>query len=161
MKLKPKQTYTIDLRGQLQFGQLPEHILFNVFRDGRAASPLITKLLLEYFSDDGLLEAKTDQKGFDFRHPVYPKIEMKCLTSKGLCFAQSGMTGVGRKVDREVLFDFVTDFDIHFLIPSIVNFPVINVAFVRGVDLFKTFPNKNCKVAASKALDFLNLPPAG
>ena len=117
------------------------------------------KYLVEYFYDDGLREAKPIRR-VDL-HPVYGKIEMKCLTSKGFCWAQSGMTGVGRKVDREVLFDFVMSNDIYFLIPSIVNFPSIHIAFVPGADLFRQFPNKGCKVAASKALEFLKLPPAG
>ena len=121
----------------------------------------MTKYLVDYFYDDGLREAKTDQKGWDYIHPVYGKIEMKCLTSKGFCWAQSGMTGVGRKVDREALFDFVMSNDIYFLVPSIVNFPSIHIAFVPGVDLFREFPHKTCKVSASKALEFLKLPPAG
>jgi hypothetical protein len=122
---------------------------------------LLTKYLVEYFYDDGLREAKTDQKGYDYRHPVFGKIEMKSLTSKGLCWAHSSMTGAGRKVDREVLLDFVRSNNIHFLIPSIVNFPSIHIAFVPGVALFREFPHKTCKVSASKALEFLKLPPAG
>ena len=71
------------------------------------------------------------------------------------------MTGVGRRVDREALLDFVTSNEIYFLVPSIVNFPSIHIAFVPGVDLFREFPHKTCKVSAAKALEFLKLPPAG
>lgn len=160
MKLKARETYHFDLRGQLRFGQLPESVLISVFSDGRASNGLLTAYILDQFEE--LTEAKTDQKGFDYRHPVYGRIEQKQITPGGkLCFAQSGMTGMGRKVDRDTLFDFVNDLDIHFLIVSTVNFPRVSLTLVPGRDLFKEFPNKSCSVAASKALQFLNLPPAG
>lgn len=121
---------------------------------------MLTKYLVDYFDD--LKEAKTDQKGWDYIHLERDKIEFKCLTRNGFCWAQSGDTGKGRKVDRDVLLDFVMSNNIYYLVASIVNFPSVDIAFVTGREVFNHFPNKTCKTTSvSKALEFLKLPPAG
>ena len=158
MNLLLEEIYTFDLRGQLRFGFLPEATLISVFKDGRASSGLLTALILDAFAEDGWCEAKRDQKGFDFRHPKHGLIEMKQLTDKGWCFAQSGDTGKGRKVDRPALEEFILSNDLKYLVVSTVNFPVVTAVLRTGRDILRLFPQKTCKVSAKQAIEKLNLP---
>lgn len=158
MKLQLQKIYTFDLRGQLRFGFLAEATLISVFKDGRASSGLLTAFILDAFAEDGWCEAKCDQKGFDFRHPEQGLIEMKQLTNKGFCFAQSSDRGNGRKVDRSQLEEFILSNDLKYLVVSTVNFPVVSAVLRTGRDILRLFPQQNCKVRTKKAISKLNLP---
>ena len=122
-------------------------------KDGRIASGFLSAYLEYAF--DGL--TYVDRKGYDYEHKDYPYIEQKLLTRHGLKFCPSAMTGVGRKVSPDAVDTHIKDLDLHFLIPSIVSFPLVQLILIPGTELQAMCTNKQCSFTMNQAMSCLGL----
>ncbi len=132
--------YKFDLTGTVQFGDVPTESLYDLFKDGRICSALLSGHLARRFND----LTYVDKKGYDYIHTIMDKIEKKQITNHGLKFAPSSMIGVGRKVDYPQVVKHIYDNDLTYLIADITSFPEVTVMFIKGIDLLDKCSNKRC-----------------
>lgn len=119
------------------FGSLPESVVCQILKDGRAFSHFIEKWLEVEFPLTHIEGCKT----YDFIDKFYPdtKYDEKTFTKRGCCFKPSNMLGQGRTFDKEV-FERKTK-DLIFCIVSNLEFPKIKIKFIKGEDLLILYPN--------------------
>ena len=121
----------------ISFDNIPQDMVNDIMKDGRAFSHFIEKWIsLNYplqhiggckpydFIDENFTETKYDEKTF---------------TKNGCKFCPSNMVGQGREFDMAV-FEEKTK-KLIFCIVSNVNFPIIKIKFVRGIELLQKYPN--------------------
>ena len=139
--------YKFDLTGTVQFGDVPTEPLYDLFKDGRICSALLSGHLERRFND----LTYVDEKGYDYIHIHLNKIEKKQITNNGLKFAPSSMIGVGRKVDYSQVVKHIYDNDLTYLIADIISFPEVTVMFIKGSELLDKCSNKSCTFTKIKA----------
>ena len=79
----------------IEFGNIPKEILYELFKDGRVASNFISHQIEIWFP--GL--KFVDKAGYDCIDLCNDRYEIKSFTKHGSCFAQSKYQGCGRKLD--------------------------------------------------------------
>ena len=142
MKLQLDKLYTIDFSNKLQFGDLPASLLVKLFSDGRFCSEPLSHTFGQYFDD----LTYVNETGYDFVHPEFPYIEQKQITSNGFKFCPSNMIGQGRKCNRSVVEQHITDLNLYYLIPSILLFPLVHIRLIEGARLLDMFKQTTCSV---------------
>jgi len=134
IQLNTTFTHTLSNIG---FDYLPQDVVNNIMKDGRVFSHLIEKWIsLEY-----PLEHIEGCQAYDFIDGNFPetKYDEKTFTKNGCKFCPSNMLGQGRVFDREI-FEEKTK-KLIFCIVSNVNFPIIKIRFVRGIELLQRYQN--------------------
>jgi hypothetical protein len=133
VELNKTFNHTID---NYRFGNLPDEICKELWKDGRPFSHFIEGWIAENYP---LTHVKGCKK-YDFTDKNYPEIlyDEKTFTKKGCAFCPSNMLGQGRKFDP-VEFEKKTK-KLVFCIVSNVDFPNIKVKFTRGIDLIVKYP---------------------
>ena len=155
--LNTENLYTRNYEGQLQFGELSESILIDIYKDGRFATEFISRDLEQYFN--GL--TYVDQAWFDFTDQEFGQVEQKQITTaSGFKFCPSFMIGKGRKVDRDLVATYIKDNALHYLVVSTIHFPIIHIRLIPGVRLLEIFPQKNCGSASKDIFELLDMPYA-
>jgi len=120
-----------------RFGDLPEELCAEIFKDGRPFSHFIEA----YISKHYLLDHVKGCKKYDFTDHNYPEIlyDEKTFTKGGCSFCPSNMKGQGRVFNQEI-FEEKTK-NLIFCIVSNIEFPKIKIRFVRGQKLLEEYPN--------------------
>jgi len=155
--LEHDRLYTRDYKGTIGFGDLPETVLINIFKDGRFATEFISRDLESYFSNLSYV----DKTWYDFITPEGVQVEQKQLTiASGFKFCPSHMIGKGRKVDRSVVETYIKDNDLQYLVVSTINFPIIHIRMIPGVRLLELFPQSGCGSEAKNIYDLMDMPNA-
>lgn len=118
------------------FGNLPESIIKDIFKDGRAFSHFIEPwLALNYPLIHVKGCKKYDHTSIDDENIKY---DQKTFTAGGCKFMPSNMIGEGRKFDKDIFEEKAKK--LIYIIVSNVNFPEIKIKFVRGIDLIVDYP---------------------
>jgi hypothetical protein len=128
--------YYFDLTGQVQFGNMPEEEIYELFRDGRVASKFLEHTIPAWFPE---LEF-VDQDGYDHvdRATGQKKFDLKGFTKGGASYAPSNMIGAGRKIVIEELHSHANIID--YIFSDITEFPKVRIIFKHGTDLVSEFP---------------------
>ena len=122
---------------EYSFGNLPQAIIIEIFKDGRPFSHFIEKWLMLNYE----LIHIGGCKSYDFvdSNDENIKYDQKTFTKKGGCnFMPSNMIGEGRKFNKEIFEEKAKQ--LIYIIVSNVNFPEIKIKFVKGVDLIVDYP---------------------
>ena len=141
------KVFTFDFTGAVSFGNLNASFLYKMFRDGRFCCEPLSKHLEQVF--DGL--EYVDQKGYDFIHPEFGKVEKKQITKSGLRFSPSSMIGVGRKVNYAQVVDHIISNDLTYVLADITKFPHVNVVFLKGTNLLDNCSSLRCEYSMKTA----------
>ena len=105
MKNQPEMSPSVELNKTFDhvidnytFGNLPEEICKNIFKDGRPFSHFIEKWIEQNYP----LKHIEGCKKYDFTDKMYPNIlyDEKTFTKRGCKFCPSNMIGQGRKFDK-------------------------------------------------------------
>lgn len=144
MQIDYDTIYNFDLTGKVKFGDLPEAVVIQLFKDGRVASKFIEHHIPEWFPE---LEF-VDQKGYDHvdKATGERKWDLKGFTKGGACYAPSTMLGAGRKIVIEEVHAHAKQID--YIFSDVTEFPKVRIQFRRGVDMVTEFPTS--KVSGSK-----------
>lgn len=126
----------------ISFGDLPNTILNEILKDGRAFSHFIEPWLETKYP----LVWIRGCKQYDFKDKNDAEIlyDEKTFTKGGLKFMPSYMIGSQRTFDKKV-FEEKTK-RLIFCIVSNINFPEIKVKFVKGEELLKSYPTGKIKL---------------
>ena len=118
------------------FGDLPEEICREIWKDGRPFSHFIEQYISSKFPVDHVPGCKK----YDFTDRNHPEIKYdeKTFTNRGCKYCPSNMLGQGRTFNQAV-FEEKTK-KLIFCIVSNINFPNIKVRFVEGETLLKNYP---------------------
>lgn len=154
--LQTKKIYTFDFTDKLQFGDLSQSVLNRLFADGRYCSEPLSHTFHNFFTN----LTYVDRKGYDFEHPDFRFIEQKQITKRGLKFCPSSMLGTGRTIEPDVVRDHIHEFDLHYLLPCIVDFPVVRVVLLSGLELLDKCTTKSCSFSRTDAIKKLIEPYA-
>ena len=125
-----------------------------MYRDGRFSSEPLTYTFEDSF--ENLIYV--NEKGYDYKHPVFNRIEQKQITRNGFKFCPSKMVGVGRKAEPSVVEQTIRDTDLHYLIPSIIEFPIVHVILLSGIELIKKCTTTSCRFSTADAISKLITP---
>ena len=119
------------------FGNLPESVLIEVYKDGRAFSHLIEPWLEINYP----LRHIKGCKQYDHVdvHNENIKYEQKTFTRGGCKFPPSIMLGGRRTFNKEIFEEKAKN--LIYIIVSNINFPEIKIKFIRGIDLIVDYPN--------------------
>ena len=148
MLLETNTQYTFNFTNDVQFGDLPLEILYDIFQDGRICSELLSHTFARRFSD----LTYVDEQGYDFTHPDYGMIEQKQITANGLRFAPSRMIGAGRRVSWDEVVDHIVDSNLFYLLANITSFPHVHVVLVPGLTLLDNCTSRSsCHYTYTKA----------
>jgi hypothetical protein len=130
------QTFTSTIQN-FAFGNLPQDILKELFKDGRVFAHFIESLLAQDYGLTRIIGCKD----YDLVDPQNPetKYEQKTFTRRECAFTPSNMKGQGRHFDKEVFNE--KSKSLIYVIVSNVNFPEIKVRFVKGPELVALYPN--------------------
>uniref|UniRef100_A0A6C0DWI7 Uncharacterized protein n=1 Tax=viral metagenome TaxID=1070528 RepID=A0A6C0DWI7_9ZZZZ len=130
------KTFMVNL-AEYSFGNLPQAIIIEIFKDGRPFSHFIEKWLMLNYE----LIHIGGCKSYDFvdSNDENIKYDQKTFTSRGCKFMPSNMIGEGRKFNKEIFEAKARK--LNYIIVSNVNFPEIKIKFVKGTDLINTYPN--------------------
>ena len=156
MILEPFKIYTFDFTDQISFANIPREVLYKLFTDGRFASEPLSHFFDLTFDD----LTYVDEKGYDFVHPQFPFIEQKQITKGGLKFCPSNMIGQGRSVQSDVVSEHIKNLDLHYLIPNIIDFPLIRVILLPGLELLEKCSTASCSFSKNDAIERLMKPYA-
>lgn len=130
------KTYTF-LIEDVSFGSLPEETIREIFLDGRAFSHFIEPWLAIHFPLKHIKGCKEyDHIGLDDPETLY---DAKTMTRGGCKFCPSNMLGAGRHFDSAVFIEKAKK--LVYIIVCNVDFPTIQVRFVRGEELATRYPN--------------------
>ena len=119
------------------FGNLPDEICVETFKDGRAFSHFIEPWLAQNYP----LNHVKGCKKYDFTDQAYPDTlyDEKTFTRSGGCwYCPSNMLGQGRTFDKDVFIEKTKK--LVFCIVSNIDFPHIKVRFVTGTELVEKYP---------------------
>jgi len=120
----------------LSFGNIPESVIIDIYKDGRAFSHFIEPWLAINYP---LIHIKGCKK-YDHTdiNDENIKYDQKTFTSRGCKFMPSNMIGEGRTFNKDVFEEKAKK--LIYIIVSNVNFPEIKIKFVKGIDLIVDYP---------------------
>lgn len=126
----------------ISFDNLPENIITEILKDGRAFSHFIEPWLSQHYP----LKHVKGCKKHDFEDLNYAEIlyDEKTFTNGGCKFYPSNMIGEGRKFDKNIFLEKAKK--LIYIIVSNINFPEIKIKFVRGTDLVDKYPKGEIKL---------------
>ena len=132
------------------FGNLPDGICKEIWKDGRPFSHFIEGWLAENYP---LIHIK-GCKEYDCNDKNFPVIlyDEKTFRKKGCAFCPSNMLGQGRKFDKEI-FEEKTK-KMVFCIVSNIDFPNIKIRFVKGTELLVKY--KTGKIPSNDFIKFFD-----
>lgn len=136
--------YEFDLTGKVTFWDLPLEEVHELFRDGRTASRFLERKVPHLFAEFNYV----DQKGYDWLRKLINKVEGKCVTKNGCKFAPSSMVGSGRKIIPSEVKETIENENLDYILMDIVEFPMVRMRFVKGIDLITTHPK--CDISKAK-----------
>ena len=143
MKIQYDTTYEFNFAGKVQFGDLPEEMLYELFQDGRVASKFLEHTIPTWFEDLTFVDAK----GYDHVDKNGRQYDLKGFTKGGASYAPSTMLGAGRKIQLDELHAHAREID--YILSDVTEFPRVRIVFKRGTDLVESYPsgkiNKNQK----------------
>lgn len=136
MTIECNKIYKFNLTGRFSFGDLPEVVLSNLYKDGRVASKMLEHQFPHWFPELRFV----DKTGYDHVDVINSnnKFELKCFTKRGAVYAPSNMVGKGRKIILEKVYQHAAS--ITYAFADINDFPSVRIIFKRGTDLIQTFP---------------------
>ena len=119
------------------FGNLPESMVTEIYKDGRVFSHFIESWLAINYET---LKHVKGCKKYDHTdiNDENIKYDQKTFTSGGCKFMPSNMIGEGRKIDETIFKEKAEK--LIYIIVSNIHFPEIKVKFVKGVDLIVDYP---------------------
>lgn len=126
------RVYQIDLTKRMQIGSIPENILYDIFRDGRAIGLIIEHLVQYEFS--GLTRVCGDESSAfdliktDFRIPV--RIQCKTFKDDSCKLCPSKMLGKGRKFDLDGFNEYLEKIDSYLLVKN-SDFPRLKILLLN------------------------------
>ena len=130
------KTFTHKLEN-IKFDNLPEAVIIEIYKDGRAFAKLIEPWLSENYPIIHITGDKPydhiDNKDYKIRY------DAKTFTKHGCGFASSCMIGAGRKFDS--VQQKKNSQKLIYCLISNINFPEIKIKFIKGCDLIKIYPN--------------------
>lgn len=120
----------------LSFGNIPESVIIEIYKDGRAFSHLIEPWLEINYPLKHIKGCKKyDHVDINDENIKY---DQKTFTKRGCKFIPSNMIGEGRKFNKEVFEEKAKN--LIYIIVSNINFPEIKIKFIRGIDLIVDYP---------------------
>lgn len=135
MQIQYNTTYEFDFTGKVQFGDMPEQMIYELFRDGRVASKFLEHTIPTWFEDLTFV----DEKGYDHVDGNGRQYDLKGFTKGGASYAPSTMLGAGRKIDIKELHEHAREID--YILSDVTEFPRVRVVFKRGTDLIESYPS--------------------
>lgn len=148
MKLRPQielnKTYTYEC--DATFGTLSQEKVNKLFTDGRRASGFLEIQLEEWFPNLTFV----DGKGYDHVDIDGLKYDAKCFTRGGSKFCSSKYLGVGRSLNVEEHEAHAEN--IIYIFTDVVEFPKVQVRFVKGSDLIQTYKKGSIPFSHRNAL---------
>ena len=142
MELNKTYTYTCDAT----FGTLSQEKVNKLFTDGRRASGFLEIQLEEWFPSLTFV----DGKGYDHVDKEGVKYDAKCFTRGGSKFCSSKYLGVGRSLNVEEHEAHAEN--IIYIFTDVVEFPKVQVRFVKGSDLIQTYKKGSIPFSHRNAL---------
>ena len=127
------KTFTFNIK-DISFGDLSTEVLNEILTDGRLVSHFLERQLEIWFPELTFV----DGKGHDHIDTDGKLYDQKCFTHGGLAFAPSNMIGKGRHIVEDVATEHCKK--IIYICCDVIDFPTVNVRFVKGTDLLKEFP---------------------
>lgn len=126
--IKFDHIYEFDFSNQVQFGDLPEDLMYKILRDGRVASKFLENYLPIWFPELKFV----DKRGHDHVDAATETIQydLKGFTKSGCKFMPSRMLGGGRKIVKEELKKHADH--MNYIISDITQFPKVRVIFKHG-----------------------------
>ncbi len=138
--LEYNKVYEFDLAGRVQFGDLPQALIYELFTDGRVASKFLEHHLPVWFPELEFVDAK----GYDHvRTTDGRRFDLKGFTPRGACYAPSEMLGKGRKITESVVHAHAQEID--YVFSDITEFPKVRIVAKRGTDMVTQFPTTKIK----------------
>ena len=137
------KTFTFEINN-ISFGDLPTEVLNEILTDGRLVSHFLERQLEIWFPELTFV----DGKGHDHIDADGNLYDQKCYTDGGLAFAPSNMIGKGRQIVEDVATKHCKK--ITYICCDVIDFPTVNVRFVKGSDLLKEFPTFKIKNRKTK-----------
>ena len=148
MKLRPQielnKTYTYEC--DATFGTLSQEKVNKLFTDGRRASGFLEIQLEEWFPNLTFV----DGKGYDHVDTDGLKYDAKCFTRGGSKFCSSKYLVVGRSLNVEEHEAHAEN--IIYIFTDVVEFPKVQVRFVKGSDLIQTYKKGSIPFSHRNAL---------
>ena len=148
MKLRPQielnKTYTYEC--DATFDTLSQEKVNKLFTDGRRASGFLEIQLEEWFPNLTFV----DGKGYDHVDTDGLKYDAKCFTRGGSKFCSSKYLGVGRSLNVEEHEAHAEN--IIYIFTDVVEFPKVQVRFVKGSDLIQTYKKGSIPFSHRNAL---------
>ena len=148
MKLRPQielnKTYTYEC--DATFGTLSQEKVNKLFTDGRRASGFLEIELEEWQPNLTFV----DGKGYDHVDTDGLKYDAKCFTRGGSKFCSSKYLGVGRSLNVEEHEAHAEN--IIYIFTDVVEFPKVQVRFVKGSDLIQTYKKGSIPFSHRNAL---------
>lgn len=135
--IKLRKVYRHSFSGKVKFGCLAEDVVYEAFRDGRAASPFLERMLPIWHPELRYVKGGVEH---DFVHVNNENIryEAKSFTQNGMSFAPSHMTGKDRKIDPERFRKCAEN--MIYICCDVSKFPIVYVVFLDGKELYQRFP---------------------
>lgn len=121
------------------FGDIPKEILYDIFKDGRAASHLLARQLEVWFPSLTFVDATF----YDYIDTDKKLYECKCFTEKGAKVTPSSMQGSRRKLNFEKFVNVALN--TIYVLPDIRRFPEIKVIFIEGKYVLENFKKGSLK----------------
>jgi hypothetical protein len=147
--IKYNTTFTHTLE-KFSFGNIPESIIIETYKDGRAFSHFIEPWLAVNYP---LLHIKGCKKhDHTDVNDENVKYDQKTFTKRGCKFMPSNMIGEGRTFNKEIFEEKAKK--LIYIIVSNIYFPEIKIKFVRGVELIVDYPDG--KIPSKDLIKFFN-----
>ncbi len=138
-KIEFDKTYEFDLKGKVQFGDMPEKAIYELYKDGRVASKFLEHTIPTWFPEVKFV----DEDGYDHIDKNDVKYDLKGFTKGGAGYAPSNMIGAGRKINVTEMHAHAKT--INYIFSDITEFPKVRVVFKRGEDMVRDYPNGKIK----------------
>lgn len=136
------KVYEFDLTGKVQFGDMPEEAIYELYKDGRVASKFLEHTIPTWFPEVEFV----DQDGYDHIDAEGTKYDLKGFTKGGAGYAPSNMVGAGRKINIAEMHAHAKT--INYIFSDITEFPKVRVIFKTGSDMVRDYPSG--KISAKK-----------
>jgi len=129
------KNYTFDLSGTITFDNIPQEVLYEIFKDGRNASFMLEEWLTSKFP----LTRIKGNKDHDHIDVNGMKYDAKNFTKGGLKFMPSNQIGAGRSFNKEAAHEKASK--LIYICCDIVEFPKLTVRFAEGFKMIEKYPN--------------------
>jgi hypothetical protein len=147
MKVELNKTYSFDLTGKVQFGDMPAEQLHKLFQDGRVASKFLEHTIPTWFPD----LVFEDGVGYDHKATsTGRRYDLKGFTKGGACYAPSNMLGAGRKINEAEVHAHANEID--YIFSDITEFPKVRIIFKSGADMVEQWPSTKIPKADKEKL---------